>query len=203
MISLWIRIRAGVLLLLSCGLLSACADPLSMVASSVLSAAIRTGIETAQKNRADPEKLWQQAQLAQVEQHAINGSVEAQFQLGIYYLLRQQPGAAGWICHAANQGHAKAQLQYGHLFNEDRKHDDLFPFISITPDNIQAFMWYSLSANKGEPRGLLFRDSLKQSGLNSQRLHSALAAVENWKPAPCGHSQTFSQQQNGAAITSN
>jgi len=173
-----------------------------MVASSVLSAAIRTGIESAKNNRADPEKLWQQAQLAQVEQNAIAGDVDAQFQLGILYLLRQEPGAADWICHAANQGHGKAQLQYGHLFNEDRKRDDLFPFISIGPDNVQAFIWYSLSANNGEPRGVLFRNSVKQTGLNSQRLHSALAGVENWKPTPCGHPAALTQTQSTSADSS-
>jgi len=203
MLTLCCRDRAAVLILFSTLVLSACADPLSMVASSVLSAAIRTGIESAQKNRADPEKLWQQAQLAQVEQNAIGGDVDAQFQLGVLYLLRQEPGAADWICHAANQGHGKAQLQYGHLFNEDRKRDDLFPFISITPDNVQAFIWYSLSANNGEPRGKLFRDNVKQTGLNSQRLHIALKGVENWKPTPCGHPALLAQPQSTSAEPSN
>jgi TPR repeat protein len=199
MLTLCFRNRAVTLILFSTLVLGACADPLSMVASSILSAAIRTGIESAQKNRADPEKLWQQAQLAQTEQNAIAGDVDAQFQLGLFYLLRQEPSAADWICHAANQGHGKAQLQYGHLFNEDRKRDDLFPFISISPDNIQAFIWYSLSANNGEPRGVLFRNNVKRTGLNSQRLHSALTGVENWKSTPCGHPAPLAQPQRTSA----
>jgi len=197
------RLRHGILLLLSTWLLGACADPLSMVASSVLSAAVQTGIETAQKNRADPEKLWQQAQLAQVEQQAIGGDPNAQFQLGIYYLLRREPGAAGWICLAANQGHARAQLQYGHLFNEDRKHDDLFPFIAITPDNVQAFLWYSLSASNGSARARLFRDSLKQNRLNSRQLHKALAAIENWHPTSCSSTRSLARQQPASTQPSN
>ncbi len=205
------RFRSATLLLLSgllsSVLLSACADPLTMVASSVLSAVIQTGIkagiESAQKNRSDPEKLWQQAQLAQVEQQAIGGNKEAQFQLGIYYLLRQEPGAVGWICLAANQGHARAQLQYGHLYNEDRKRNDLFPFVSIAPDNIEAFIWYSLAANNKDPRAVLFRDNLKQTGLNSQRLNQALAAVESWQPRPCGEPQALTRLQPSAATQSN
>ncbi len=180
-----ITMRNATLALLGTFLLSACADPLSMVASSLLSAAIRTGIETAQKNRADPEKLWQQAQLAHVEQQAISGNSDAQFQLGIYYLLRREPGALGWICQSANQGHTRAQLQYGHLFNEDRNQDDLFPFISLNPDDAQAFLWYSLSANQGDSRAALFRDSLNPSRLNSQELTAARTAIENWRPTPC------------------
>lgn len=166
-------------------MLGGCGDPVSMVASSVISAAVQTGIETAQKNRADPEKLWQQLQLAQAEQQAIGGDADAQFQLGIYYLLRREAAAAAWICQAANQGHVKAQLQYGHLFNEDRKQEDLFPFIAIAPDDAVAFVWYSLSANQGNPRAMLFRDSLKQSRLNSRELHTAMQAIAAWRPAPC------------------
>ncbi len=208
---LWRRIKSRTLLLftllISSVLLSACADPLTMVASSVLSAVIQTGIkagiESAQKNRADPEKLWQQAQLAQVEQRAIGGNVDAQFQLGIYYLLRQEPGAVGWICQAANQGHARAQLQYGHLYNEDRKRDDLFPFVSITPDNVQAFVWYSLAATNQDARAILFRNNMKQTGLNSQRLNQALEAIENWQPRPCGEPQSITQQQPRPSTPSN
>jgi len=211
MTRLWRRIRSRTLLisslLLSSVLLSACADPLTMVATSVLSAVIQTGIkagiESAQNNRSDPEKLWQQAQLAQVEQQAIGGNVDAQFQLGIYYLLRQEPRSVGWICLAANQGHARAQLQYGHLYNEDRKRNDLFPFVSIAPDNVQAFVWYSLAAGNQDARAILFRDNMKQTGLNSQRLNQALAAIESWQPGPCGEPQTLTQQQPRASTPDN
>ena len=41
-------------------------------------------------------------QLAALEQRAIGGELEAQYQLGTYYLVRHEPAAADWICQAAN-----------------------------------------------------------------------------------------------------
>ncbi len=184
-------------------LLTACAGPVSMVASSVISAAVQTGIETAQKNRADPEKLWQQYQLAQAEQQAIAGNADAQFQLGIYYLLRREAGAAGWICQAANQGHALAQLQFGHLFNEDRKREDLFPFINLGPNDVKAFVWYSLATKNGQARAQLFKDSLKRSRLNSKELHQAQIAIQNWRPQPCTTNANLAQQPNAPLNVNN
>lgn len=166
--------------------LAGCVSVAGTIASSVASAAIKTAIEQAEKNRPTPEELWQDAQMASLERRAIGGELEAQYQLGTYYLAVHEPAAADWICQAANMGHPKAQLQYGHFFNEDRKHEDLYPFLSIRPNNVEAFVWYSLATRHGEPRAGHFRDSLMSGALNANRLRQAETQLASWQPINCG-----------------
>jgi len=181
--------------------LAGCVDPGSMILSSVASAALRTAIDQAQKNRPTPEQMWHEAQVASLERAALAGDMEAQFQIGTYYLLLQEPAAEQWICEAASRGHAKAQLQYGHWFNEDRHRDDLFPFIAIAPDDATAFLWYSLSALNGEPRAPHFRDSLRYAGLAEARMHAANVRLDGWAPGPCGSTPPLTTAATGAAAT--
>lgn len=179
----------SVLLLVVSALLAGCVGVGTTIASSVLSAAIKTAVEQSQNNKPSPEQMWHDAQIASLEHRAVNGDVEAQFQIGTYYLMHQEPTAERWICQAANQGHPKAQLQYGHWFNEDRKREDLFPFIGLNPDNVQAFVWYSLAANSGESRAPLFRDSLLSGAMTSQQVELARTRFASWTPNPCGYVQ--------------
>jgi TPR repeat protein len=165
--------------------LTGCIDPVSMIASSVLSAALKTAMEQAEKNRPTSEQLWQQAQLEQLEFDAQAGNPAAQFKLGQYYIHMQDPTAQVWVCAAANQGHARAQLQYGHWYNEDRAREDLFPFIAIVPNNSDAYLWYALAAENGEPRAPHFRDSLIYSGIQTSKLDQARARLTNWSGQPC------------------
>jgi len=165
--------------------LGACGGPETMIASSLISAALRTAVDQAQKNRPTPEQMWHEAQVASLERRAIAGDPEAQFQIGTYYLVLQEPVSRQWICAAANQGHPKAQLQYGHWFNEDRSREDLFPFIAVTPDNSTAYMWYDLAATNGEPRAPHFRDSLIYAGMPADTLERGRASVVAWTPGSC------------------
>lgn len=150
-----------------------------------MSAAIQTAAEQAEKNRPTPEQLWQAAQFEKLEREAHAGSPEAQYRLGTYYIQAQESTAQTWICAAANQGHARAQLQYGHWFNEDRTREDLFPFISITPNNSDAYLWYALATQNGEPRAAHFRDSLIYGGIQTVKLDQARARLENWSAQDC------------------
>jgi len=165
--------------------------PAGMVVSSLASAAMRTAIEQAEKNRPTPEQLWHEAQVAGLERRALAGELEAQYQVSTYYLLLQEPAAEPWICLAANRGHAKAQLQYGHWFNEDRAREDLFPFIALAPDNASAYLWYSLAADNGEPRAAHFRDSLIHAGMDAQALERSRSTLAQWSPQPCAITATL------------
>ena len=184
------RRRVVVALALSSALLSGCVDPVSIVASSVLSAAFKTAVEQAEKNRPTPEDRWHEMQLSVLEREARGGTAESQFRLGTYYIQTQESKAEVWICAAANQGHARAQLQYGHWFNEDRAREDLFPFINITPNNADAFLWYALAAQNGEPRASHFRDSLIYGGIQTVKLDQARARLANWSSQDCGSPTT-------------
>ena len=180
------RACTGALAALAAGCLTGCVSVAGTIASTVASAAIKTAIEQSENSKPTPEQLWQDAQMASLERRAIGGELEAQYQLGTYYLVIQEPTAADWICQAANMGHAKAQLQYGHFFNEDRKREDLYPFLSIHPNNVEAFVWYSLSARHGEPRAGHFRDSLMSGALGIGRLRQAETQLASWQPIDCG-----------------
>lgn len=169
----------------ACVTLSACGGPETMIASSIISAAVKTTIEQAEKNRPSPEQLWHEAQVERLERLADSGDTEAQFQLGTYLLMLGDPAAQQWICAAANRGHARAQLQYGHWFNEDRAREDLFPFITITPDNADAYMWYDLATRNGEPRAAHFRDNLIYAGMSAAKLDTGRMRAANWSPQPC------------------
>ena len=166
--------------------LSGCVTVAGTIASSVASAALKTAIEQAERSQPTPEQLWQDAQMASLEQRAISGDVEAQYQLGTYYIAAREPVAADWICQAANMGHAGAQLQYGHFFNEDRKHEDLFPFLPIRPNNVEAFLWYSLATERGDPRAGHFRDSLMSGAMSAEMLSHAELKLAAWQPINCG-----------------
>ena len=179
------------LLLTTLVLSTGCAGgPAGMVVSSLASAALRTAIDQAEKSRPTPEQLWHEAQMAGLERRALAGELEAQFQIGTYYLLLQEPAAQQWICVAANRGHPKAQLQYGHWFNEDRAREDLFPFIAIGPDNASAWVWYSLAAENGESRAAHFRDGLIHTGITTQSLERGRSQLAHWAPQPCGAAST-------------
>lgn len=173
-----------------------------MVVSSLTSAAVRTAIEQAEKTRPTPEQLWHEAQVARLERRALAGELEAQYQIGTYYLLLQEPAAEPWICLAANRGHAGAQLQYGHWFNEDRSREDLFPFIALAPDNASAYLWYSLAADNGEPRAAHFRDSLIHAGVDAQTLERGRSRLARWTPQPCGTTATLAAAAQGMTIPS-
>lgn len=179
--------------------LGGCGGPESMIISSLASAALQTAIKQAEKNKPTPEQLWHEAQVANLEQQALNGNVDAQFQIGTYYLLLQEPVAERWICEAASRGHAKAQLQYGHWFNEDRSREDMFPFIPISPDNRTAFLWYSLAARNGEPRAPHFRDSLAYADISETQIQNLNARVVNWTPGPCGSTAPLTTAWNTPA----
>lgn len=157
----------------------------------MLSAALKSAIDHSKNNPAprNDEQLWREAQFAQLERKARAGDVDAQFHLGTFFIQAQQAQAQQWICAAANHGHAGAQLQYGHWFNEDRKHEDLFPFIRITPNNSEAFFWYSLAVQNGESRAGLFRDSLVYGGLHAVETDQARARLASWSAQDCGDTQ--------------
>ncbi len=177
--------RRGLAIVACAMMLSACGGPETMIASSILSAAIKTTIEQSIRNQPTPEELWHEVQFAQLERRALTGDTDAQFQLGQYYLQRQEATAQQWICAAANAGHPRAQVQYGHWFNEDRAREDLFPFIAITPNNATAYMWYDLAAANGEPRASHFRDNLIYAGMPVTQLEQGRARVASWTPQPC------------------
>jgi TPR repeat protein len=159
--------------------------PEVMIAANVASAALKAGVEYAEKNKPSPEETFRWAKIELLEEQANGGDVDAQYAMGIYYQATREARARHWICRAAAGGHPRAQLQYGHWYNEDRNREDLWPFIGISPDNREAWRWYSLAAENGEIGALHHIERLEVAGLDRQALEQGQAGRVG-SPASCG-----------------
>ena len=139
---------AAVLLCL-CG----CMGPEMMIVSSIAQVALKTGIRYAEKNKPTPEQAWRRDRFQHVVNQAAAGDVDAQFALSLYFQVHEKAAAERWTCLAANQGDARAQMQMGHWYNEDRLEEDLWPYIGLSPDNVRAYEWYRAAHAVGDPLG--------------------------------------------------
>ena len=104
-------------------------------------------------------------------------------------LMHQSLGnsdAWGWVCRAANAGYPQAQLQLGHWYNEDRNREDLWPFISLRPDNRKAYVWYSLAADNGNLFAAQLRDRLARNDMTAEQVAAARERLARWSPGSCG-----------------
>ena len=83
-----------------------------------------------------------------LEEKAINGDIEAQFNLGFMYAkgqgVRQDyQKALEWYEKAANQGDTKAQYNLGFMFNKGQ---------GLRQDYRKAAEWYEKAANQGHTK---------------------------------------------------
>ncbi len=128
--------------------------------------------ETSETSRLQ-EELRQKELPALAEQ----GDVEAQFE------LYMRGGAVKekwkWLCRSAHGGHAPAQFATGVNYKGgwDRK----------STDPIQAYLWYSLSADNGHSTAKFEREGVVAS-MTPAQIAEAKRLVAEWKPdlASCG-----------------
>ncbi|WP_223938786.1 tetratricopeptide repeat protein, partial [Aeromonas caviae] len=90
-------------------------------------------------------KDWENVPLAQVQQAASQGDVDAQFSLGMRYEDDQGGGqdehkAVTWYRAAAEQGFAAAQFHLGVMYTKGQ---------GVAQDNSQAMAWYRKAAEQG------------------------------------------------------
>jgi TPR repeat protein len=75
---------------------------------------------------------------------------EAQYRLGVLYskgtkdVSRNKKMSLKWLSKAAEQGHAKAQVELGHRYDEG---------IGIKKNDVFAVEWYRKSAMQGNMKG--------------------------------------------------
>jgi len=156
-----------------------------MIASNLAQAAVRTAIDYNEENAPTAQEMWEAEQIALLADRADRGDVEANYTLGRLFSAKERRDAEHWMCQAANKGHAKALLQMGHWYNEDRAREDLWPYIDIAPDNRDAWVYYSLAARRGEVIGDTYRETLVESGMSEQQLRAAEQRLAAWKPVTC------------------
>jgi len=112
-----------------------------------------------QANRpAEPEPPSPIEKNAQFElwRQAASGNADAQYGVGSELSALDDPSAGPasryWFCLAAQQGHAAAQGKLG-----DLRRDSAEPG---SDDLIEAYVWYELSADKGDSKSARARDDL-------------------------------------------
>lgn len=170
--------------------LGGCMGPPVMLAADVVQAAVKASIEYADRHRPTPRQAWIQENVDRLREAAVAGDPRAQFRLGLYYEGVRQPEAERWVCRAANQGFARAQAEMGHWYNEDRRREDLWPFIGLSPDDRLAYMWYSLAVANGDRNADHFRERLRDGRMSPSQLAAARALVVAWQPGGCGWTST-------------
>ena len=173
--------------------------PPIMIAADVVSAAMKASIDYAEKNKPTSEQLWEKARIDRLQRRAQSGDVEAQYEMGLIHQAAQSSGARHWVCLAANSGLARAQAHMGHWYNEDRKREDLWPFIDIRPDNKKAFVWYSLAESNGDVMSLNYRNRMVKNAMTTGDLDQARMHLTEWAPEQCGGFTAVAGGQPAAA----
>lgn len=160
--------------------------PQIMIAADVVSAAMKAGVDYAEKNKPTPDQMWLKASIDRLERRAHGGDVAAQYELGLIYQRIKSGRARHWVCRAANNGLPRAQAHMGHWYNEDRKREDIWPFIDIRPDNTKAYLWYSLAESSGDLISMSYRERLEKNVMSAEELADARARLGEREPDNCG-----------------
>jgi len=119
-------------------------------------------------------------QREQWRQLAEQGDAEGEYQLGMSYCCGYGPGhtdtiAYKWLCRAALQGHAQAQLQLGRMLGEEIKKR---PF--HVPQHADfAYMWYGLAAAQGSQLAEGYMFALENTMSSSQ-----IERAREWEKNP-------------------
>jgi TPR repeat protein len=105
---------------------------------------------------------------------ALQGYVEAQLGLGGMYLNgpglpRDDAEALRWFQSAAEQGHDPTQAMLGVIYEHSER------------EYVQAHMWYSLAAARGNERAAKDRDLLAEK-MSPDQIAESQRSVAEWKP---------------------
>ena len=152
------------------------------IASYVVQAAIKTGMRYAEENKPTPEQAWKQEQIDRLHEVADSGNRDAQFRLGLLYQHRGDDQSEEWMCRAAQSGHVKAQVQVAHWFNQDRLKEDHWPFLSITPNDQTAYVWYGIAARQGSVGAEIFQAQVAARSLDEETKSQSNHLIERWTP---------------------
>jgi len=105
---------------------------------------------------------------------AIQGNADAQFNLGMLYERHRYAEAAKWYREAADQGLEDAQFNLGLLYAKGQ---------GVPRDDVQAYMWFELSAAQGDQSAANNRDAAAQR-MTPEQIAEAQKLAHNWRPKP-------------------
>lgn len=105
---------------------------------------------------------------------ASQGDANCQFTVGVTALNRRDyDNAMDWFLKAAAQGNHAAQDKIGLMYRDG---------LGVPQDNIQAFMWFTISANISGQYFTPLRDALAQK-MTGPEMDEAKRRAAEWKPA--------------------
>jgi uncharacterized protein len=103
---------------------------------------------------------------------AIQGNADAQFNLGMLYEHHRYAEAAKWYREAADQGLGDAQFRLGLLYAKGQ---------GVPRDDVQAYMWFELSAAQDYQSAASNRDAAAQR-MTPEQIAEAQKLAHEWRP---------------------
>ena len=114
--------------------------------------------------------------IGQLRKAAMQGDVDAQFDLGIMYYLGEgvpedDREAVKWLRKAAEEGLAPAQSQLGLMY---------YNGAGVPEDYVKAYVWLNLAAAQGNTKATEGKDSLRNRMTAEQVAEAQKLATELW-----------------------
>jgi hypothetical protein len=137
------------------------------------------------RSQAQPGSMLEMRRPEILRENAKNGDVRSQFTL--YLFEKNNPENIKRLCHLADIGHTKAQIEVARLY---WRQDD------INNNRSKSYMWYMLAATRGDSEGLYGDEAAqksamveveykKQKVLTPEQLKVAIQLLSNWSPGQC------------------
>jgi uncharacterized protein len=106
---------------------------------------------------------------------AAQGNADAQYNLGILYEDgHRYAEAVKWYREAADQGLGDAQFSLGLLYAKGQ---------GVPRDDVQAYMWFELSAAQDDQSAVSNRDAAAQR-MTPEQIAEAQKLAHEWRPKP-------------------
>jgi uncharacterized protein len=114
------------------------------------------------------------------DKHAAQGDADAQYQLGLWYMVGEEPltqnyeEAVKWFRRSANQGLAGSQFKLATIYWAGK---------GVKRDAFQAHMWANLAAAQGAKMAEGAR-MIAEEQMTSAQVLEAERMARDWKPKP-------------------
>jgi len=125
-----------------------------------------------------------QQAVQETRKRAEKGDAASQFAL---YRIADAPERFVWLCRAADQGYAAAQLELGRLYWKGLK--------GVKQDSRWAYAWYSLAAQGGYKDWEVWELPSLTSQMTPRQLSQAQQMLAEWEPGQCERELTSRSSQ--------
>jgi len=134
------------------------------------------------------EKTFKSSETLPVYRAAMNGDVNAQFELGLMYIhgdavLKDFTRGMEWLRRAAEQDHVGAQLQLADMYLRG---------VELQQDAAEAFQWYMRAARRGDAQAQYMVGNLYRSGSG---VRENFAEARRWYAAAAKQGHAKAQER--------